>query len=78
MTAAHGFSTFTPSMLFTYFNEGWRAIGRIGTDKKEYKIFLIKEIQMGSGAKSYVRNSSLTYEEIRQFFTLYEEAVSHI
>jgi hypothetical protein len=51
MTAAHGFSTLTPSMPFTYFDEGWRAIGRIGTDKKENKIFLIKEVYMGSGAK---------------------------
>ncbi len=38
------------------------------TDKKENKIFLIyKEIQMGSGAKSYLRKG----------FLIYEEAVSH-
>jgi hypothetical protein len=39
------------------------------TDKKENKIFLIyKEIQMGSGAKS----------NMREGFLIYEEAVSHI
>ncbi len=49
------------------------------TDKKEDKIFLIyKEIQMGSGAKSYKRKGFLIYEEIRKFFPIYEEAVSHI
>ncbi len=38
------------------------------TDKKENKIFLIyKEIQMGSGAKSYIRKSFLIYEEKRKF-----------
>ncbi len=49
------------------------------TDKKENKIFLIyKEIQMGSGAKSYLRKGFLIYEEMRKFFPIYEEAVSHI
>jgi hypothetical protein len=34
-------------------------------DKKEKKIFLIfKEVQMGSGAKSYMRKGFLIYEEI--------------
>jgi hypothetical protein len=38
------------------------------TDKKENKIFLIyKEIQMGSGAKSYMRKGFLIYEEMRKF-----------
>jgi len=38
----------------------------ICTGKKEEKIFLIyKEIQMGSGAKSYMRKDFLTYEEMR-------------
>jgi hypothetical protein len=46
------------------------------TDKKENKIFLIyHEIQMGSGAKSYMRNGFLIYEEMHKFFTIYEEAV---
>jgi hypothetical protein len=49
------------------------------TDKKENRIFLIhKEIQMGSGAKSYVRKGFLIYEEIHKYFTINEEAVSHI
>ncbi len=49
------------------------------TDKKEHKIFLIcKEIQMGSGAKSYMRKGFQTYEEMRKYLTIYEDAVSHI
>jgi hypothetical protein len=37
----------------------------ICTDKKEKKIFLTyKEIQKGSGAKSYMRKGFLIYEEI--------------
>ncbi len=47
------------------------------TDKKENKIFLIyKAIQMGSGAKSYMRKGFLIYERKRKFFTIYEEAVT--
>ncbi len=47
------------------------------TDKKENPIFLIfKEIQ--SGAKSYMRNGYLIYEEMRKYFPIYEEAVIHI
>jgi hypothetical protein len=35
------------------------------TDKKENEIFLIyKEIQMGSGAKSYMRKDFLIYEQM--------------
>jgi hypothetical protein len=38
------------------------------TDKKENKIFLIyKEIQMRSGAKSYMRKGFLIYEEMCKF-----------
>jgi hypothetical protein len=49
------------------------------TDKKENKIFLIsKEIQMGSGAESYMRKGFLIYEEMRKYFTTYDEAVSHV
>ncbi len=49
------------------------------TDKKENKIFLIcEEIQMGSGAKSYMGKGFLIYGEMRKFFPIYEEAVSHI
>ncbi len=48
-------------------------------DKKENKIFLIyKEIQIGSGAKLYMRTGFTMYEGMRKFFTIYEEAVSHI
>jgi hypothetical protein len=49
------------------------------TDKKEKEIFLIyREIQKGSGAKSYMRKGSLIYEEVRKYLVIYEEAVSHI
>ncbi len=49
------------------------------TDKKENQIFLIyKEIKTGAVAKSYMRKGSLIYEEMRKYFPIYEEAVSHI
>ncbi len=49
------------------------------TDKKDNKIIPInKEIQMGSGAKPYMRKGFLIYEEMRKFFPIYEEAVSQI
>jgi hypothetical protein len=39
------------------------------TEKKEKNNFLIyKEIQMGSGAKSYVRKGFLIYEEMHKYF----------
>jgi hypothetical protein len=42
------------------------------TDKKENIIFLIyKKIQMGSGAKSYIRKGFLIYEEKRKFSPIY-------
>ncbi len=48
-------------------------------DKKENQIFLIyKEIQSGAVAKSFIRKGFLMYEEIRKYFPIYEEAVSHI
>jgi hypothetical protein len=38
------------------------------TDKKENKMFLIyKEIQMGSGANSYMRKGFLIYEEKHKY-----------
>jgi hypothetical protein len=47
--------------------------------KKEKNIFLIyQEVQMGSVAKSYMRKGFLTYEEMRKYLVMYEEAVSHI
>jgi hypothetical protein len=49
------------------------------TNKKVNEIFLIyKEIQMESGAKSYMRKGCLIYEIMRKHLTKYEEAVSHI
>ncbi len=49
------------------------------TDKKEKKIFLrCMEIQMGSGAKSYMRKGFLTWEDMHKYLTIYEEAVSHL
>ncbi len=47
------------------------------TDKKETKVFLI-EIRIGSCANSYMRKGILICEEMRIYFTIYEEAVSHI
>jgi hypothetical protein len=47
--------------------------------KKVNKTFLIyKEIQMGSGAKSFTRKGFLIYEEMLKFFPIYEELISHI
>jgi hypothetical protein len=47
--------------------------------KKENKIFLInKEIQSGAVAKSYMRKGFLTCDEMRKYFPICEEAVSHI
>jgi hypothetical protein len=44
------------------------------TDVKENKTFLTyKEIQMGSGAKPYMRKGFLIYEEMRKFFPIYED-----
>jgi hypothetical protein len=49
------------------------------TEKKENQIFLIyKKIHRGAVAKSYMRNGFLIYEEMRKYFPIYEEAVSHL
>ncbi len=52
------------------------------TDKNENKIIrkykIYKEIQMESGAKSYLRNGFLMSEEMRKFFPIYKEIVSHL
>jgi hypothetical protein len=48
--------------------------------KKKKKFFphiLYKEIQMGSGAKSYIRKNFLIYEEMHKYFTI-KEVVSNI
>ncbi len=36
------------------------------------------EIQSGAVAKAYFRKGFLIYEEIRKYFPIYEEAVSHL
>jgi hypothetical protein len=47
--------------------------------KKEKHNFLVyKEIQSGAVAKSYMWKGFLIYEEMRKYFPIYEEAVSHI
>ncbi len=57
----------------------YRPIQAGRTDKKENQIFLIyKEIQSGAVAKSYMRKGFLINEEMRKYFPIYEEAVSHI
>ncbi len=49
------------------------------TDKKENKVSLIyQEIQMGSGAKSYMRKGLLIYEGMHKYFHHNDEVVSHI
>ncbi len=50
------------------------------TEKKEMKIFLIfKNVQSGEVAKSYMRKGFLIYEEMRNYFPIYEEeAASHM
>jgi hypothetical protein len=49
------------------------------TDKYENQIFLIyKEIQSEAVAKSYMISGFLIFEEMRKYFPIYEEAVSHI
>ncbi len=53
--------------------------GCITLIKKKMKLSSYKkEIQMGLVAKSYVMKGFLIYEEMRKYFTIYEEAVSHI
>jgi hypothetical protein len=53
--------------------------GNVWPDYTLIKIFLIyKEIQMGSGAKSYMRKGFLIYEEMHKYFhPKYEEVASH-
>jgi hypothetical protein len=48
------------------------------TDKKENQIFLIyKVIQSVAVSRSYMRKGFLIYEEMRKYFSMYKEAVSH-
>jgi hypothetical protein len=47
--------------------------------KKKRKFSNIyKEIQSGAVAKSYMRKGFLIYEEMLKYFSIYEEAVSHV
>ncbi len=46
--------------------------------KTKFSSYMYKEIQMGSGAESYMRKGFLICDEMRKYFTIYEEAVSHI
>jgi hypothetical protein len=46
------------------------------TDKKNFLIY--RKIQSGAVAKSYMRKGFLIYEEMRKYFPIYGEAVSHI
>jgi hypothetical protein len=58
------------------------------TDKKKFLIY--KEIQNGAVAKSYIEEGlpntflyvkklpNTVYEEMRKYFTIYKEAVSHM
>jgi hypothetical protein len=57
-----------------------RSERKILTDKKENQIFPInKEIHSGAAvAKSYMRKGFIIYEEMRNYFPINEEAVSHI
>ncbi len=49
------------------------------TDRKQNQIFLIyKEIQSVAVAKSYMRKGFLIYEDMRKYFPIFEEDVSHI
>jgi hypothetical protein len=47
--------------------------------KEKTKIFLIyKEIQMGSGAKSYMRKFFLIYEEMHKYMTLHPNPLNFL
>jgi hypothetical protein len=45
--------------------------------KKKIKFSSFKEIQSGAVAKLYIGKGYLIYEEMRKYFPIYEEAVSH-
>jgi hypothetical protein len=46
--------------------------GHFYTDIKE------NQIQSGADAKSYMRKGFLIYEEMRKYYPMYEDAVSHV
>jgi hypothetical protein len=68
-----------PQSLSAHRGSHPKVMQSLHTDKKENKIFLIyREIQSGAVAKSYMRKGFLIYEEMRKYFPISEEAVSHI
>ncbi len=46
--------------------------------KIKFSSYTYKEIQSGAVAKSYMRKDFQICEEMRKYFPIYEEAVSHI
>jgi hypothetical protein len=68
-----------PILLDSQQSLGWSHNVLMYNDKKENKIVLIyKEIEMGSGAMSYMRRSFPIYEELCKYLTMFEDAGSHI
>jgi hypothetical protein len=60
-----------PILLDSQLSLGWSHNVLMYTDKKENKIFLIYyEIEMGSGAMSYLRRSFPIYEELCKQLTI--------
>jgi hypothetical protein len=72
-------STFVFARLFKVY---FHFTACLSNDKKENQISLIyKEIQSRAVAMSYtvyMRKGFLIYEEMRKYFPVHEEAVSHI
>ncbi len=67
-----------PETLFGPMDDSYKALLKY-TVKKENQIFLMyKEIRIGAVAKLYMRKGFLIYEEVRKYFPIYEEAVSHL
>ncbi len=67
------FSTLALYVFVLLRGKGWRKLTKLLRH-----IHVYKEIQSGAVTKSYMRNGFLIYEEMRQYFPIYEEAVSHI
>ncbi len=90
ITEDNGYVVFTVNEIFTDHlgNRGGEGESQRGLNtkrptksslikKKKYSL-IYKEIQMWSGAKSYMRKRFLIYEEMSKYSARYEEAVSHI
>jgi hypothetical protein len=69
MWSMYRFLTDTHSVLLYY-----------DTDKNKIKFssYIRKFRVHGVVAQSYIKKGFLTYEEMRKYFPIYEEAVSHI